>query len=121
MYERILVALDGSELSERILPHAEALAREFGSTLILLRATTSPEKIIAELTTVDAGSAAIVDPTPFIEGERQEVDAYLAGAASKLRATGLTVQTERPEGPADEMILQRASELGVDLIAMTTH
>jgi hypothetical protein len=27
MYERILVALDGSELAERVLPHVEALVQ----------------------------------------------------------------------------------------------
>jgi len=41
MYHRILVALDGSALAERILPHAEALGQKFGATLVLLRATVS--------------------------------------------------------------------------------
>lgn len=36
MYERILVALDGTDVAEQVLPHAAALARAFDSTLILL-------------------------------------------------------------------------------------
>ncbi len=36
MYARILVALDGSELAEQILPHAECLAEKFGATVTLI-------------------------------------------------------------------------------------
>ena len=122
MYERILVALDGSELAERILPHVEALGRALGSTLIVLRATTPPEKIIAEL---NAGAmlpaTGVVDPEPLIEAEREEVDGYLKVIVDRLRASGLSAQAERPEGPAAEAILRSADELGADLIAMTSH
>jgi len=122
MYERILVALDGSEVAAQILPHVEALGRALGSTLIVLRATTAPETIIAEL---NAGAmvpaTGIIDPEPIIEAEQEEVEGYLAKIADGLRQSGLTVQTERPEGPASQAILRRADELNVDLIAMTSH
>lgn len=122
MYERILVALDGSKVAEQILPHAEALGRALGSTLIVLRATTAPEMIIAGL---NAGAmvpaTGIIDPEPIIAAEREETDGYLAKIAASLRQSGLTVQTERPEGPASQAILRRADELDVDLIAMTSH
>ena len=122
MYARILVALDGSELAERILPHVEALGRALGSTLIVLRATTPPEKIIAE---VNAGAmlpaAGIIDPQPLIEAEREEVDGYLKAIVDRLRANGLNAHAERPEGPAADAILRSADELGADLIAMTSH
>jgi nucleotide-binding universal stress UspA family protein len=36
MYERILVALDGSEQSYKALDHAAAIAEKFGSELTLL-------------------------------------------------------------------------------------
>jgi len=122
MYERILVALDGSELAERILPHVETLGRALGSTLIVLRATQSSEQIIAGL---NAGAMSpamgIVDPNPIIEAEREEVDGYLAQVAARLRASGLTVQTERPAGPAPDVIIRVADEVNADLIAMTTN
>ena len=122
MYERILVALDGSELAERILPHVEALGRALGSTLIVLRATTAPATIVAELNSgAMLPAAGIIDPEPLIDAERKEVDDYLTTIAKRLRGSGLTVQTERPDGPAAAAILQSADELGVDLIAMTTH
>ncbi len=37
MYERILLALDGSALAELALPHAVARAECFGAELLLLR------------------------------------------------------------------------------------
>ena len=106
MYARILVALDGSELAERILPHVEALSRALGSTLIVLRATTSPEAIVAEL---NAGAmlpaAGIIDPEPISGAERQQVDTFFTKIAEGRRASGLTVQAERSEGPAADAIL----------------
>jgi nucleotide-binding universal stress UspA family protein len=122
MYERILVALDGSELAERVLPHVEALAKAFGSTLILLQATTSPAKLIAELSGAEVDiTPAIMDPTEILEEEQQEVGEYLAGAAARLKAAGWTVQTDEPEGDPADTIVKRAAELEADLIAMTTH
>jgi nucleotide-binding universal stress UspA family protein len=122
MYERILIALDGSEVAEQILPHVEALGRALGSTLIVLRAIKTSEQIIAEL---NAGAVApatgIIDPEPIIEAEREEVEGYLAQVAARLRSHGLSVQIEQPPAPAAEAILRRADELHVDLIAMTSH
>jgi len=122
MYERILVALDGSELAERVVPHVEVLAPAFHSTLILLRATTPPETLIAQVSVgLDVAAPVVVDPTPLIEAELEEVQTYLARITSRLREAGLNVQTEHPEGPAAQAIVERARELGVSLIAMTTH
>jgi nucleotide-binding universal stress UspA family protein len=122
MYERILVALDDSELAERILPHVEALARALGSTLIVLRATTPPETLIAELNAeAMLPAAGIIDREPLIEAERERVNGYLKAIVERLRASGLSAQAERPEGPAADAILRRADEVNADLIAMTTN
>jgi nucleotide-binding universal stress UspA family protein len=40
-YRTILVPLDGSERAEAALPHAVALARQFGALLLLFRAVES--------------------------------------------------------------------------------
>ena len=122
MYERILVALDGSEIAERVLPHAEALARAFGSTVILLRASTSPQRLMAELSPgLDVATPVILDPTEILEDEQTEIAQYLEGVTGRLRMAGVTVQTDEPPGDAADEIVQRAGALGADLIAMTTH
>jgi nucleotide-binding universal stress UspA family protein len=122
MYERILVPLDGSALAEQVLPHVEALAEQFRSTVFLLRALTPPGVIIAgSVAGAQPLAAGVVDPTPIVEAERQEAATYLQAVAARLRQEGLAVEYERPEGPADEIIAERARSLGADLIAMTTH
>ena len=45
MYKTILVTLDGSKLAESILPHAEELARLFGSTVVLLEVLELPHLV----------------------------------------------------------------------------
>ena len=130
MYERILVALDGSELAERVLPHVEALGQAFGSTLVLLRATTSPETVTSTLDTgatyrLDSGpmlpTASTVDPMPIIDTEREAMDDYLTTIAERLEEHGLRVQIKQPMGPASDAILRLADQIDADLIAMTTH
>ena len=102
------MALDGSEIAERILPHVEALAEKFGSTVTLLQATTLPETLVAA-STAEPGAAAVVDPTPTIEAERHETTRYLEAVTDRLRRRGLAVESESPEGSAAEIIVQRAS------------
>jgi nucleotide-binding universal stress UspA family protein len=122
MYERILVALDGSDLAERVFPFVEPLANAFGATLILLQATTPPEKVVAELSGGDLGMAEpMMDPTPILDAEQEGVREYLERVAGRLQEAGLQVQIDEPEGPAADAVLRRAAELGTDLIAMTTH
>jgi nucleotide-binding universal stress UspA family protein len=121
-YDRILVALDGSEPGEQILPHVEALARAFNSTVILLRATTPPETIIAQTTPVGEPVApGILDPTELVEAEQLDASDYLQDVAARLRARGLTSRIEQAEGSAADLILESAAATGADLIAMTTH
>ena len=121
MYERILVALDGTDVAEQVLPHVEALARAFGSTLILLRATTSPEKLVADLSGGLNVAPSIFDPTEILDDERAEIGEYLEGVAGRLRDAGLKVETDESPGSVATEIVQRAGDLRADLIAMTTH
>ena len=104
MYRRILVALDGSELAEQVLPHAEALAERFGATLVLLR-VTAPEAA----------------PAGALDAERREADRYLTGLYDRLTARGLRVHYQRPEGPPAALIVEHARNQDADLIALTTH
>jgi nucleotide-binding universal stress UspA family protein len=62
-----------------------------------------------------------IDPFPIAQAEAEAAQTYLAGVASRLRAGGLQVDHEHPDGPPAEIIVQRARELGAELIALTTH
>jgi len=114
MYERILVALDGSELAEAALPHAEALAGKFGSTIVLLQ--VGP---ILQSATVAASPPD--DPTLVHRIEHDTVADYLGEVENRLRERGCRVEVRQKEGDASEQILSQAAESSVGLIAMATH
>ena len=125
MYEHLLVALDGSPAAERVLEHAETLAKAFGSTVTLLRATLSPEMVILETTAGgDVTGADIgpgLDPEPIVEADETSAADYLEAIASRLRQHNLTVNVEHPEGRAADVIIERAKALNASMILMTTH
>jgi nucleotide-binding universal stress UspA family protein len=124
MYSHVLVPLDGSEAAERVLPHAQSIASAFGARLTLLRASVAVETLVAQTSGSGPGLgdvSAPIDPEPVLEAEREEAEDYLDALVGRLRAANLEVEVDRPEGQAQDVIVERARELGVDLIAMTTH
>lgn len=124
MYDRILVALDGSPAAEHVLVHAEALASAFGSQITLLRATLSAEILLAQSGAGDASVgqlAPAIDPEPVLEADHASAVEYLNRVAAGLRAKNVRVDAETPEGAANTVIVDRAAELKADVILMTTH
>jgi nucleotide-binding universal stress UspA family protein len=124
MYEHLLVALDGSPTAESVLEHAEALAGAFGSRVTLVRATAAAEVLLAQTAGTSpglGGMASALDPTPIMEAEHDAARDYLAGVVARLQQHNINVDAEQHEGPAAEVIVQRAQALGVSLILMTTH
>lgn len=114
MYRRLLVPLDGSALAEKALPHALAVARLFGSELILLRVVVSPYALVAP-DLILAGAEA------DLSSLRGQAEAYLRSVAARLEAEGAAVRTVVCEGPVAEAILEQAEALAADLIVMSTH
>jgi nucleotide-binding universal stress UspA family protein len=117
----IVVALDGSTLSEGALPLAAALARGVGATLHLVRviepfwrstyASVAPEAVYLG----EAQVAALE--------ERAESDAraYLDQMASTLRSSGLRVVWETRFGRPAEELARGIETSGADLVVMATH
>ncbi len=114
MYKKILVPLDGSGLAEMALYHAEALALEFKSQLVLLRVVISPYQLIAP----DLVLSGTVSEVP---GLREQAQQYLQAVSGMLRAKGLTASTVILESPVPDAIIDYAKGEGVDLIVMSTH
>ncbi len=124
-YQRIVVALDGSELAEQVLPYVEPLAQQLGSSVTLIRAVTPIEGLIVEEMETDArvpaGSRAIGTIAPIRKEVRARAVQYLTTIQARLEGKGITVECEYPDDLAGAAIVQRARLLGADLIAMTTH
>lgn len=114
MYKQILVPLDGSALAEEALVHARYLAERFGSKIILLRVLVSPYAIAAPDLILAGYDAAD-------ENFAQVAQEYLQGVAADLQAAGFQAVVRTCEGPVAEAIIDHASDIGVDMIVMSTH
>lgn len=108
MLHKILVPLDGSELAERALIAAAALAHPNTAKLLLVRAAMSH-------------TLAGVDGQERRVGAIQEAEAYLAGVRADLVERGLIVDTVAPYGPPADCIADQARLQSADLILMSTH
>jgi len=113
MYKKILVPLDGSELAETVLPHAEALAKSEGAEIILLRVAVTPDESLFSRNPALA--------TNIVKEMEEETDAYMKAEVSKLKDEGVKVSGITRDGVVPDMILAVADETHADVIAMTTH
>jgi len=115
VYERIVVAVDGSELAERALAHAETLARALGAPLHLVRVAD-----VARLH-LGANEAALAYAAIGGELEREEAaaGAYLEQTRTQVAARGHTATTELRRGTAGPELV--ASTGPRDLLVMASH
>lgn len=113
---RILVPLDGSELSATIVPHAAALARITGAAVQLVHVIEPVFRV---------GEAILVPAVEYDaeahERHQLESRGYLERIAARLSGEGLAVETRVVSGEAVQTLLDQARETGADLIALATH
>jgi nucleotide-binding universal stress UspA family protein len=128
MFERILVPLDGSELSEAALASAAGLAQRFRSEVILLRAVHSLTELVAQTIPREAmpsapmtGDLGVEVASGQHEAEEHAAERYFERLSASLRGQGLNVRSEIREGQPASVILDAVDEFKVDLIAMSTH
>jgi nucleotide-binding universal stress UspA family protein len=107
MCKRILVPLDGSQLSESALAPAALLAKRCEADLLLVAAIRA--HVFPGLLSSAAGRQV------------RNIEHYLTMAATPLRAEGITVETAvLSERPARGIALQSEGR-GIDLTVMATH
>jgi len=113
MYKKILVPLDGSELAEKALDHAEKLAEAFDAEVILLQGVPSMPIY---------GAPELVVPFVVDEKQKEAAEKYLTHLAEELKKSGLMVATEVKIGmQVAAEITDFAKQRRVDLIVMCTH
>ena len=115
MFERIVVALDGSELAERALGPAEELARRLGAPLHLVR--------VADVSVLRFGANEAVLEYAALGGELAEEEArateYLEALRARLGGAGLAVTAEVRRGFAGRELVAAARP--TDLLVMASH
>jgi len=122
MYERIMVALDGSGAGEAAVPHGLALARACSAELLLLRVVAGSQAL-PELVL----SAAEPSPAPgavdaqTLAGEESEAIAYLDTIIARLAAPDVTISRKVSIGPAARTIAAEAEAFRADLLVLAIH
>ena len=114
MYNQILVPLDGSELAEMALPHAESLALKYDSTLILLSIVTPP-------TITSRGAKAMELFEDQINTLMQDADEYLDKLREKLAEKQIKTETYTKLGSVVKSIIEFADNDNVDLVLIASH
>lgn len=109
MYKKILVPLDGSEASEGALPHAQALAKQFGAELELI-------SVVVPTMMGDPSMSNVIE-----KEEVGEETSYLNGKVAELAKAGFKASAKVAEGLITDAILHAQVAEGVDLIVMATH
>jgi nucleotide-binding universal stress UspA family protein len=115
MYQRILVPLDGSTMSEAVLPHAEKLARALNVEIVLLHVNVIPAP------TFEIYSSPLTPQPEEIKVMLADEKNYLKAMCAKLEREGLRVTYLLRDGAVAETILEAAEIEQADFIAMSTH
>jgi nucleotide-binding universal stress UspA family protein len=108
-WKKIVVALDGSDRGESILPDAFRLAKKLGSTLDLVR--------VAFPVVHPSGVGEI----PMIPLPPDDPMPYLRTVAERARSEGIEARAVGLEGRACSQILRHVEESGSGLLCMATH
>ena len=116
MYERIVVPLDGSELAEQALAHAEGIARMIGCPVHLVRVSD-----VTHLARYGPYGLAIESAAfeQMLTEEERTCRYYLSRVERDLRGRGVSVTTEVRVGSVRRE-LNAATRPG-DLIVMASH
>ena len=114
MYPRIVVPLDGSSLSEQVLPYVRQLAAGLSIPVTLISVVEPPP----------IGVAQGLNPQ-LHEHEKDQLasraKSYLDPVAGVLRDAGITIMTATPTGIPAQAIVDEAEKEPDTLIAMSGH
>ncbi len=118
MYERILVATDGSPLSDKAVSHAMDLAKLTGASLVALKVIPRYPRSYLE-----GGATVELSEIKRIEAEwAEQAQAVLNKIKADGKAIGVTVKTSVAKSDLiAESIIATADKQKADMIIMASH
>lgn len=114
--KKILVPLDGSTEGEAVIPHVDWLASGLGAEIILFQALAGGYHTITA-----KGYGYAIYPEQQIASDKAFAEKYLSGVGKQLKEKNIKLGEKVRLGNAAEEIIEFADEVGVDLVAMSTH
>ena len=125
MFSNILVPLDGSELSEKLLPVVQELAHSANATIHLISVVSRYPEVEASRGAGDLSIGSVESDREMarrlVERQITRSEEYLKRLAAQMGSVGLEVKTAIQEGAAGEQIIEYAKDNSIDLIAMSSH
>jgi len=120
MKEKVLLPLDGSEVGEAAIPNVVDVITRFNpdEIEITLLHVISQFSYSALSESVNTEFALNGDQ---LQELKQQANEYLQKVATRIRKRGITVNIMVTVGHPAEEIIRVSQELGVNLIAMSTH
>lgn len=115
MLNPIVVPLDGSELAERALAPARALAQYSQAELLLVRAASRPLFVTADV------GYGVLYPEPSRVEARQAAEQYLAGLKAAYAGDARTLPVEAGEGDVAGAIVDAARQAQARMIILSSH
>ncbi len=110
----LLVAVDFSEVTDRVVDHAEQIARAFSSHLRLVHIAEPDPDFVGYEAGPDSVRGQVADE---LRGERRNLEAL----GDALRGRGVDVKVLCIQGATVEKILEEAGRAEADLIVMGSH
>ena len=124
MYGKILIPIDDIEAADLALSNAKDLAKSTGASLVILH-VVSPEH---PLVIGDEHVAGVHAAAAVVEQARRDESVHLAdqqskldGIAEGLSTDGVSVTGQAVIGNAHDEIVRAVSDLGADLVILSTH
>jgi nucleotide-binding universal stress UspA family protein len=111
--EKLLVALDGSELSTSVLPFAGDLSKRLQASIVLFHAVFEP--------VMTYPGAEAIFTTTALEQMQAGAQEFLASRAGNLTSQGVEAEVVVALGNATDGIVWAAERENADLIVMSTH
>ena len=116
MYGRILIATDGSELSDKAVDQGLALAKAVGAKVTILRVTSQPAPMVYEGIVVALPVEEIADEIA------KNVEKYFVTLRAKASKVGVDIETIQIENDFPwQVIIDTARDKGAALIVMASH
>lgn len=127
MYKRVLLTLDGSDLSREAIEHAASLAQATGAEIVLLQVIDSETQILTQtagmsLEPFPAGQITAELAASSVEGQRTMATENLEAVRDQLKAEGIeNIRLEVREGEPRRVIIDAIGDLDIDCIVMATR
>jgi nucleotide-binding universal stress UspA family protein len=113
-FRKILVPIDFSECSKGGLDYAKAMAKQFGSTLVLLHSVHLEYYVASD-------EYARYDLPRLMQQAEKAATAQMRDLVQETNWAGIKVETSLEMGHAGQQICDRAQDRHVELIVTSTH